>query len=228
MAHYIWSTMALLTVLLWGPLGGQSGAQEVVLADFSKASGTLPADWELVINNGEAQFLFVTDTPGQVLQLRSDNASFALQKKIQLPLHTTPNLVWHWKVTKLPTGGDFRQRRTDDQAAQLIVAFSSTRFLSYIWDTTVPKGTTAEAPAPPFRKILAMVIQSGQHGLGTWMTEQRNLVEDYTRLFGEAPNSIEGVRIQINSQHTRSQAEAYWKSISLTGNRAAAAPEPGR
>jgi hypothetical protein len=60
-------------------------------------------------------------------------------------------------------------------------------------------------------------MQSGPQALDTWITERRNLVQDYTRLFGEAPEAIEGLRIQINSQHTRSHAEAYWRSIGLTG-----------
>jgi hypothetical protein len=64
-------------------------------------------------------------------------------------------------------------------------------------------------------------MQSGPQALGTWITERRHLVQDYTRLFGEAPEAIEGLRIQINSQHTRSHAEAYWKSIVLTGSNTA-------
>jgi hypothetical protein len=175
-----------------------------------------------VVKEGEPRLRLVTEADGQALQLRSESASFALQRKTRLALQDYPVLVWQWKVTQLPVGGDFRRRHTDDQAAQLIVAFSSSRMISYIWDTTVPKGTVGEAPAPPFRKILALVMQSGQQALGTWITEQRNLVDDYARLFGEAPEALEGLRIQINSQHTGSRAESYWRSIVLTGQRHAA------
>jgi hypothetical protein len=201
---------------LWYAMTLSGWAQEIVLVDFRKASQTVPADWELVVKTGEAQLQLVPDTPGQVLQLRSNQASFALQKQVNLPLQKTPYLTWSWKVTEIPTGGDFRQARTDDQAAQLIVAFSSWRFIAYIWDSTVPKGTASAAPAPPLRKIFALVLQSGRQALGTWITETRNLVEDYTQMFGEPPETLDGLRIQINSQHTRSQAEAYWQSIVLT------------
>jgi hypothetical protein len=67
-----------------------------------------------------------------------------------------------------------------------------------------------------FKKIFAVVMQSGTQGLRTWITERRNLVDDYKQAYGEAPEAIEGVRIQINSQHTQSRAESYWRSIAVT------------
>jgi len=148
--------------------------------------------------------------------MRSNQASFSLQKKIHVSLQATPFLVWNWKATELPKGGDFRRSRADDQSAQLIIAFSSSRLLSYIWDSTAPKGTIASASAPLFKKIFAVVMQSGMQDLGTWITERRNLVDDYKQAYGEEPEVIEGVRIQINSQHTQSRAESYWHSIAVT------------
>jgi hypothetical protein len=139
-----------------------------------------------------------------------------LQKKVQIAPQEFPFLVWQWKVTELPKGGDFRRSRTDDQAAQLIVAFSSSQFLAYIWDSTAPKGTLASAPAPLFKKIFALVMQSGTQGLGTWITERRNVLDDYKQAFGEEPEALEGIRIQINSQHTQSRAASYWHSIAVT------------
>lgn len=219
-------SIGLFLLLLWAGLATSVYAQDIVLIDFTRAHQAIPQGWELYVNEGDPQVQLVTTIDGQALQMRSDNASFALQKKLDLPLQDTPFLTWQWKVTTLPDGGDFRQRHTDDQAAQLIVAFSNTRFISYIWDSTVPKGTSGEAPAPPFQKILALVMQSGRQALGTWITERRNLVQDYQALFGEAPTTLRGIRIQINSQHTNSQAESYWKSIVLTKKQPQATQEP--
>ena len=213
----LWDIFSIVLMIAWCSFLRLSWGQELVLVDFSKAQNTVPPGWELLVNKGDAQLQLVSEAQSQALQLRSEAASFALQKKIHIALRDKPFLVWQWKVTHLPTGGDFRAHHTDDQAAQLIVAFSSSHFLSYIWDTTVPRGISGNAPAPPFRKILALVIQSGTQALGKWITERRNLIQDYTHLFGEAPESIQGLRIQINSQHTHSFAESYWKSIMLTG-----------
>jgi hypothetical protein len=176
----------------------------------------VPQGWELSVHAGKADLQLVQDEGKQALRMLSKQASFSLQKKFHISLQATPLLVWDWKTTELPKGGDFRHSGSDDQAAQLIIAFSSSRFLSYIWESTAPKGMIASASAPLFKKIFAVVMQSGAQGLGTWITERRNLIDDYKQAYGEEPEVIEGVRIQINSQHTQSRAESYWHSIAVT------------
>ena len=75
----------------------------------------------------------------------------------------------------------------------------------------------AEAPAaPPFLNIKAVVVESGDSHMGKRVLEKRNLVEDFRVLFGTAPEQVIGLRIQINSQHTQSDAEAFWKTIRFT------------
>jgi hypothetical protein len=111
-----------------------------VLVDFSATRETVPKGWELTVNTGEPQLQIVQEDGKQALRMRSEEASFSLQKKIRISLQASPLLVWNWKVTELPAKGDFRRSGADDQTAQLIIAFSSSRFLSYIWDSTAPKG----------------------------------------------------------------------------------------
>ena len=201
---------------IWGSCASLAWGQSTVLVDFSTTQKTVPEGWELSVHAGKSDLQLVQDDGKQALRMRSDQASFSLQKKIQISLQASPFLVWDWKVTELPKGGDFRRSGSDDQAAQLIIAFSSSRFLSYIWDSTAPKGTIAAASAPLFKKMFAVVMQSGTPGLGTWITERRNLIDDYKQAYGEEPEVIEGIRIQINSQHTQSRAESYWRSIAVT------------
>jgi Protein of unknown function (DUF3047) len=213
--RWTWYLGAILCGI-WGSWASVAWGQTTVLVDFSFTQETVPKGWELSVNAGEAQLELVQDDGKRALRMRSDQASFSLQKKIRISLQTSPFLVWNWKVSELPKGGDFRRSGTDDQAAQLIIAFSSSHFLSYVWDSTAPKGLIGSASAPLFKKIFAVVLQSGTQGLGTWISERRNLIDDYKQAYGEEPEVIEGVRIQINSQHTQSRAESYWHSIAVT------------
>lgn len=190
-------------------------AQEVVIVDFSKEMEKLSQGWELSEHEGKADLALVNDPDGRALRLRTNSSSFSIQKEVEIDLKQTPVLVWQWKVTELPKGGNFSKSATDDQAAQLILAFSWRKFITYIWDSTAPKGTMADAPSPPLRSLKAIVVESGEADRGKWITETRNVVEDYKKLFGDEPDKIIGVRIQINSQHTKSQAESYWRSVIL-------------
>jgi hypothetical protein len=192
----------------------------MVVGDFSRganASG-VPNEWQLKEKSGKADFSLIESDGVHALQLRSTNTSFSFQKQIKADLKDFPILCWKWKVSSLPTGGDFRHTKTDDQAAQLFVAFGKARAIVYLWDTTAPAGLMADAPSPPFMSIKAVVVRSGRGELGKWLTESRNVYEDYQRLYGagDKPPVVGGMRLQINTQHTKSSAESCFADVVFT------------
>jgi hypothetical protein len=186
-----------------------------VIADFSASVGEkgVPQGWKLEKKYGKADFAVVRDGDLNAVRFRSSNTSFSLQKEVSVDLKKFPLLTWKWKVTKLPVGGDFRRSKTDDQAAQLFLAFSKTKAIVYIWDTTAPQGTMGNAAAPFFMSIKVVVVRSGAADTGKWLTEVRNVYDDYKKLFGDEPAEVAGVRLQINSQHTGTSAESYFADV---------------
>jgi len=200
-------------------LSSAAGAAEdrLVIADFSTgidAKG-VPRGWQLQEKSGKADFAVVKDGDLNAVRFRSANTSFSLQKEVNVDLKKFPVLTWKWKVTKLPARGDFRRSKTDDQAAQLFLAFSKTKAIVYIWDTTVPQGTMGNGAAPFFMSIKAVVVRSGVADTGKWLTEVRNVYDDYKKLFGDEPAAVAGVRLQINSQHTETSAESYFADVAF-------------
>jgi hypothetical protein len=192
-----------------------AAVEEIVIADFSEGVDArgVPKGWELKEKSGKADFAVTRESSGAALALRSTGTSFSLQKEVNVDVKRYPLLTWTWMVTKLPKGGDFRRSRTDDQAAQLFVAFSRSRTIVYLWDTSAPQGLMADAPSPPFVSIKAVVVRSGPADMGKWLTETRNVYEDFRKLFGEEPPPVNGMRIQINSQHTETSAESYFGDV---------------
>lgn len=194
-----------------------AAVDRIVIADFSggvDAKG-VPAGWQLKEKSGKAEFGVVRDGDLHALRLRSADTSYSIQKSVDLDVKQYPVLTWKWKVTKLPAGGDFRKSKTDDQAAQLFLAFSKTKAIVYIWDTSAPQGLMKDAPAPPFMSIKAVVVRSGPAETGKWISEKRNVLEDYRKLYGQDPPPVQGVRLQINSQHTETSAESYFADVVL-------------
>jgi hypothetical protein len=193
---------------------------QMMVADFSlgvDAQG-VPNGWQLKEKSGQADCATVSDDGLHALLLRSANTSFAIQKKVQVDVTQYPILSWKWKATTLPEGGDFRRSQTDDQAAQLFLPFSRTKAIVYIWDTTAPQGLMADAHAPFFMTIKVVVVRSGSAEMGKWITETRNVYEDYQTLYGDSaqPPMVSGMRIQINSQHTHTSAESYFADVIFT------------
>ena len=208
--------LALLAPVLLVSVAIAAG-DRIVIADFSggiDARG-VPAGWQLKEKSGKAEFSVVKDGDLHALRLRSADTSYSIQKSVDLDVKQHPILTWKWKVTKLPAGGDFRKSKTDDQAAQLFLAFSKTKAIVYIWDTSAPQGLMKDAPAPPFMRIKAVVVRSGPAETGKWISEKRNVYDDYRKLYGQDPPPIQGVRLQINSQHTETSAESYFADVAL-------------
>ena len=190
-------------------------SDSVVIADFSKGGDAheVLTGWELKEKSGKADCSVIKDADIYAVRLRSANTSFSLQKEVDVDVREYPVLTWDWKVTGLPEEGDFRISRKDDQAAQLFLAFSKTKIIVYIWDTTAPQGLMQDAHSPPFVDIKAIVVRSGPDDTGKWITETRNVREDYRKLFNKEPPILGGMRIQINSQHTGSSAESYFANV---------------
>jgi hypothetical protein len=201
-------------------LSSAAGAAEdrLVIADFSTSVGKegVPQGWKLSEKSGKADFAVVKDSDLNAVRFRSANTSFSLEKEVNVNVKQFPVLTWKWKVTKLPVRGDFRRSKTDDQAAQLFLAFSKTKAIVYIWDTTAPQGTMGNAAAPFFMSIKAVVVRSGAADVGKWLTETRNVYDDYKKLFGDEPGAVAGMRLQINSQHTETSAESYFADVVFT------------
>ena len=205
--------LLLMKVLMVSSLA--LAAESVVIADFSswiEAKG-LPPGWELKVKSGKAAYEIRRDEDVTALHLKSADSSFSLQGEVQVDIKQFPVLSWKWKAVKLPPGGDFRKSRTDDQAAQLFLAFTKTKSIVYIWDTSAPAGLMESTSPVPFMTVKVVVVRSGPADLGKWITETRNVYEDYRKLYGEEPPVVKGVRLQINSQHTGTSAESWFADV---------------
>lgn len=186
----------------------------IVLNTASWSSGRLPADWMIKVNHGRPE-ISVCGDGDSCLRLKSVKSSFGLERKVDVEPSQMPWLVWKWKVAQLPGGGDFRRAATDDQAAQILVAFDDKRILTYIWDSTAPQGVMQSASSIPFVHIFAVVLRSGQAEANQWITESRNVAADYERAYAKPAPRVKGLRLQINSQHTGTTAESYFGEVAF-------------
>ena len=178
-------------------------------------AGRVPSDWQIKVTHGKPEISTCADDSGACLHMKSERSSFALERSVDVDPFQMPYLGWRWKVTQLPRGGDFRHALTDDQAAQVMVAFADRRVVSYIWDSTAPKGAEENAGFIPLVHVFAVVCESGAAGLNQWIAENRNLAADYQRAYGKPAPHVKGLRLQINSQHTGTTAESYFGEVAF-------------
>jgi len=187
----------------------------IALNTSSWGSGRLPSDWQIKVNHGRPQISSCTDSDMSCLHLKSVKSSFALEHAVDIDPAQLPYLTWQWKVTQLPRGADFRKAATDDEAAQVLIAFEDRRVLSYIWDSNAPRGAEQTSTFIPLVHVHAVVCESGAQNANRWIPEARNVAADYQRAYGKPAPRVKGLRIQINSQHTGTIAESYFGDVAF-------------
>jgi hypothetical protein len=187
----------------------------IVLSEANMAPGRLPSEWQIKVNHGKPDVSACGNGEGPCVHLKSVKSSFSLERGVDVDPSATPFLSWTWKVTQLPPSGDFRKASTDDQAAQVLVAFADRHVLTYIWDSNAPKGTLQSASSIPLVHVFALVAQSGSAEANRWVPELHNVAADYERAFGKTAPHVKGLRLQINSQHTGATAESYFGEVAF-------------
>jgi hypothetical protein len=165
-------------------------------------------------------FSVVEDEGRRALHLMSRNEHSTIAKEIHVSLRSTPMLEWSWKVVQHPAGADLRKRETSDLTGHIFVVWPRfpgplrSRLIGYAWDATLPAGAMERS-----RKtwsVMFVIVRSGAQDLGRWMTERRNVYEDYRKAFGEDPEDPGAIAISIDTNDTHSTAEALVGRIVFT------------
>ena len=216
------TTVALLAVsLIAGPLRA-ADPPTVPVEDWAKQTDGktgIPDGWKGQ-NWGSPKYDFRITTQGgrKGINLKSANDSSTISKEVKVDVKTWPVLQWSWQVVTLPKGADARKSATDDEAAQIYVTFPRfpaavrSRIISYIWDTAAPVGSVFKSEKTGL--VTYVVVRSGPADLGKWLTESRNVLEDYKKIYGEVPGEDVGaISIAIDSNDTNSTAESYFGEI---------------
>jgi hypothetical protein len=214
------AVLAAAAIAAGAPAGAQPHA--IVVENWASVPvGTrgIPPGWQgHSWGSPKYDFAVVADNSGRALRLKSDSDSSSISKEIKVDVKRYPILEWRWKVVALPPKGDARRAETDDEAAQIYVTFPRfptalrSRIIGYVWDSNAPAG--ASFASTKVGTVTFIVVRSGLANVGTWMTETRNVLEDYKRIYGEEPGEMVGaVTLSINSQNTASRAEAFFGEI---------------
>jgi DUF3047 family protein len=185
----------------------------------------IPSGWTPYATFGgrpKYDFVITEDEGRRALHVASHDEHSTIAKEVNINVEATPILEWSWKIVETPAGADVRRRETSDLTGYLVVVWPRiphalrSRLLAYAWGSTEPIGALERS-----RKtgtLTFVILRSGAEQSGRWLTERRNIVDDYRRVYGEPPE--EGpkvVVISIDTNDTHSKASAFIGRIVFTG-----------
>jgi hypothetical protein len=209
----------LFATVLFPLLAATSAAAppQLVIDDFERG---LSPEWTVKSFKGETVYRVVSDSGSRVLQGGSRAAASGLVRKLDLDPRTYPVLSWRWKVADTIPQGNEHMKAGDDYAARVYVIFPhwffpKTRTLNYIWANHLPKGEFL--PNAFTGNAMMVAVESGSEKAGQWLTERRNLVEDYRRAFGEEPPRIGAIAVMTDTDNTGAAAVGWYDDLVLQG-----------
>lgn len=218
-----------------------NAAALIVLLSTAPALGAngLPAGWEpLDFPKIKARTAYEWSAASSAVRAVSVKAASGLIRRHQGPVADAPVLRWRWKISGTLPKGDEARKDGDDYAARMYVTFKyepsrvglGTRLkyaavkalrgehpphnaIAYIWANKLAAGESA--PSPYTDRVRMVAVRSGGSAAGEWRAEERNVLEDYRRLFGEEPPPYAGIALMTDTDDTAGSAEAWYADVTL-------------
>ena len=91
--------------------------------------------------------------------------------------------------------------------------------LEYTWGDGAAKESVINNGWNP--RIRLLLAQSGAERVGAWVMENRNIVEDFRRAFGEEPGRVISIGIHCDSDATATRSEGFFGDIKFLGSESA-------
>lgn len=215
-------------------------AAETEVPAFSKMSpGGAIRGWSVLKpapNASDTRYSLTPDAGTTVLKAEADQAMSGLISPVRVDIRQYPLLRWRWKIAAPLKTADMTQKSGDDYAARIYVMFDypieklpfgtrtklklaetfygqkiPTAALNYIWDNNHPVGTIQ--PNPYTDRARMIVLRSGATQAGQWVTETRNLAQDFRAAFGEDAPDVVAVALATDTDNTGESAVAWYGDI---------------
>ncbi len=209
--------LAILAVLFPIISAGTGWAQLAIDISFENSPvGSFPSGWSARTNQAKEIYLIYNENGKKFLRADAKGVADQIGYQKKWVLKEFPILEWQWRPLLFPNNSDERKQTGNDSVLGLYVVFGRWPFLKsikYIWSENLDAETSFPSPFAKDTKIL--VVRSGRTLAGQWVTESRNVLSDYRRLFGdrEAAPVAEGIAILTDSDNTGSRATGDYGPI---------------
>jgi hypothetical protein len=234
----LWTLMGLLLLLF----NGNVFCLDIIeVGKFSAATvgQGLPDGWKpLAFKKIEKHttYTLVKEDNAVVVKAVAEASASGLTREMKIHPKEYPVVQWRWKVSNILKKGDVHRKEGDDYPARIYITFeydpSKLSFyekakyeairllygqyppvgaINYIWESKAAIGTMV--PNPFTDRVIMFIVESGSSKLNQWVTEERNIFEDYKKAFGQEPPMISGIAIMTDTDNTGESATAYYGDI---------------
>lgn len=194
----------------------------IIVKHFSFSTEDSLREWEEKVFDKRVGYKIESKESESYIHAYSSRSCSALYHKIKLDVLERPFLSWKWCIGSFPDKrfpDNLLSMEEDDYAARIYVIFpamffSNSKVLEYVWAKDLKVGTISLSPYSDNIKVI--VIESGLDERNKWVTEVRDIYNDYILAFNTKPQyKIGAIAFMCDSDNTKSSAEAFFDDIKI-------------
>ncbi len=212
--------MQLTTTIVLFSLVGVLLGEPLFTLDFENDTvGKFPQDWEARDEENRHVIYSIQGEDGnKFLHADAERQGNQLGYEKEWNLADYPILRWRWRAIMFPVGENLREKSGNDGVLGVYVVFGGwpiPRAIKYVWSDSMAVGT--ELPSPFTVKTQYIILRNGREEAGQWVEEERNVLDDYRRLFDEpdALPTARGIAILTDSDNTKTRAVGDYDDITV-------------
>jgi len=184
------------------------------------------------------RYTLETDGHNSMLRADADKSASAIIHAARFSVAEFPKIRWRWKVDRVLSTGDAGTKAGDDYPIRVYVIFQYDpgqaslgerikygaakaiygeypphSSVNYIWaNRPHPRTVIPNAYSDKARMVL---LETGRANVGRWVSEERNILEDYRRAFGTDPPKRATVAIMADTDNTGERATAWLDDLAV-------------
>jgi hypothetical protein len=214
------SMKPIFLVILILALARKAAAAEKILFAEDFAQGISNGWQNVAFFKTPTDYAVVHDDTNSFVRGVAEKTCSALSIKLNLAPRAKLKLRWRWKIDGVNPNGSERDLKKFDHAARVFVAFDTLigppRTLNYLWANVETPGTVLAHPKSSRAQIF--VLESGDAKAGQWLTEERDVVADWKRVFPDKPMpKIVGLGLMTDSDSLGKKLTGDYAAIELIG-----------
>ena len=215
-----------------------------LLTPFVESGPDAPPPWHVIGLPGQTKpytrFSVVEIEGRKALRVEAEESYGNLAHPLRIT-PTSATLSWQWRVDVPIAAADLRTKQGDDTAVKVCVFFDMpldqvpfverqlhkiaqgksteplpTATVCYVWDTNLPVGTALDNAFT--RRMRYIVLESGPAHLRQWKSERRDVLADFTKLFGDESAKVPpiiGIAVGADADNTHTRSLSYVANIVL-------------
>jgi hypothetical protein len=176
-----------------------------------------PEGWSYAWQLGDAEIFRDAENTSEGICCHTHGDVACIQHDVDVPLTAATRLRWRWRFDQLPSALAEDSVVTHDYMS-IAVEFDNGQDITYYWSAELPPGYAYPCPLAHWKYVEThIVLRSGSEQLGTWLSEDRPVQEDYSRAVGPPPERIVKIWLIGVSVFQRGTGSCQYADIELVG-----------